>query len=850
VGSTASVDTDLRWTAADPDDDPLTFDVYFGTSYPASLLVEDHGDTVCNPGKLEYDNPYYWKVVAKDDKGHSTEGPDWFFTTAENEAPDQPSNPSPCDGCEEVAVTVTLSWDASDPDQDSLYYDVYLGTTDDPPLVVQQAGSSYKPEQDLGFGTDYYWKIVVHDEYANQTSGPVWHFKTGINGPPDDPFDPVPEDGAINRALDLDLRWKASDPENDPLLFDVYLGRDDPPTGVLATDISETTYEVSNRDYATTYYWQVVVRDDHGNEREGAVWRFTTKQNQPPNPPANPSPSDGEIDVALDVQLRWTGSDPEGDPLRYDVYLCTDNPPMTRVAQDIAEHEYVHPGGLDFSATYYWRIVAKDDYSNQQEGPVWHFSTIANAAPDSPSAPSPADGATDVAIDVSLQWTCSDPEGDLLLYDVYLSKDNPPMTRVAQDITEQEYVHPGGLQGSATYYWRIVAKDDYANQTQGPVWYFTVATTPDVEWERMFGGSMGDIGKSVQQTSDGGYIVAGSTSSIGAGDSDVYLIKVTSAGSEQWETSFGSAYGEYGRSVQQTSDGGYIIAGDAYSLIAGLNDVYLVKADAAGGKQWEKRFSAYPGGIPGQDSDDRGYSVEQSSDGGYIIAGWTHSLVEEQIDVYLIKVNSDGSKQWDKTLGGTGDDYGYSVQQTTDGGYVIAGETSSSGAGADDIYLVKVDAGGAIEWERAFGGAADDVGYSVQQTTDGGYIIAGSTWSFGTGAHPDVYLVKVDAGGAIEWEKTFGGTLDDRGYSVDQTTDGGYIVTGLTSSFDDKTYADVYLVKVGAAGSKQWEKTFGGAMGYDSGESVRQTSDGGYIVAGYTYSFAPGDVYLIKVAGP
>jgi hypothetical protein len=364
----------------------------------------------------------------------------------------------------------------------------------------------------------------------------------------------------------------------------------------------------------------------------------------------------------------------------------------------------------------------------------------------------------------------------------------------------------------------------------------TSVTTIDT-WEKTFGGTDYDWGNSVQQTSDGGYIIAGVTYSSGAGSADVYLIKTDSKGNLQWEKTFGGINVDWGYSVQQTSDGGYIIVGETESSVSGSYDVYLIKTDSAGNLEWEKTF--------GGTNDDWGYSVQQTSNGGYIIAGGTYSSVTGSYDVYLIRTDLDGNLEWEKTFGGTGYDSGDSVQQTADGGYIIAGGTYSSGAGSADVYLIRTDSLGNHIWDATFGGTDYDWGYSVQQAADGNYIIAGETYPSGAG-FADVYLIKTDADGNHIWNATFGGTDDDSGYSVQQTSDGGYIIAGETYS-SGAGLADVYLIKTDSVGNLQWEKTFGGTSD-DSGLSVRQTSDGGYIIAGETYSFGAGlaDVYLIK----
>jgi len=349
---------------------------------------------------------------------------------------------------------------------------------------------------------------------------------------------------------------------------------------------------------------------------------------------------------------------------------------------------------------------------------------------------------------------------------------------------------------------------------------------------KTYGVALWELAYSVQQTSDGGYIVASYTYSFG----DIFLIKTDMNGNKIWAKIYGGASDDTAFSVQQTSDGGYILAGVTRSFGAGGYDALLIKADASGNVQWAKTY----GGTSG----DYAYSVQQTSDGGYIVVGYTNSFGAGDYDIFLIKADASGNVQWAKTYGGTSGDYAYSVQQTSDGGYIVAGRTYSFGAGYYDIFLIKTDASGNVQWAKTYGGTSGDYAYSVQQTSDGGYIVAGTTWSFGAGYY-DIFLIKTDASGNVQWAKTYGGTDYDWAYSVRQTSDGGYIVAGYTQSFGAGDY-DIFLIKTDANGNISWAKTYGGTD-YDWAYSVRQTSDGGYIVAGYTASFgAFGDIFLIK----
>jgi len=443
---------------------------------------------------------------------------------------------------------------------------------------------------------------------------------------------------------------------------------------------------------------------------------------------------------------------------------------------------------------------------------------------------SPSEATLSVGQTVQLTATAKDADGNIVLVPAGGFSWQSSNSAVAE-------VDSGGkvtakAEGSAT----ITAKEKESGKSGSAS--IKVESVPSViTFEKTFGGSEDDWGHSVAKTSDGGYIIVGETKSFGSGRGDVYLIKTDSKGNLIWQQTFGGSEEDYGYSVAQTSDGGYIIAGGTYSFGSGGGDVYLIKTDSKGNLIWQKTF--------GGSDYDYGYSVAQTSDGGYIIAGGTYSFGSGKSDVYLIKTDSKGNLIWQKTFGGSDYDYGYSVAQTSDGGYIIAGGTYSFGSGERDVYLIKTDSNGNKIWQQTFGGGYDDWGESVAQTSDGGYIIVGLTWSFSSGER-DVYLIKTDSNGNKIWQQTFGGSEEAWGESVAQTSDGGYIIAGDTKSFGSGGY-DVYLIKTDSKGNKIWQQTFGG--GYDDwGTSVAQTSDGGYIIAGGTYSFGSGesDVYLIK----
>jgi hypothetical protein len=354
-----------------------------------------------------------------------------------------------------------------------------------------------------------------------------------------------------------------------------------------------------------------------------------------------------------------------------------------------------------------------------------------------------------------------------------------------------------------------------------------------VTFNKTYGEPDAETGRFVQQTSDDGYIITGDTDSFGAGD--VWLVKTDSTGKEVWNRTFGGTQGDRGNCVRQTTDDGYIITGKKDGDYDGIGDIWLIKTDSTGNKEWDKTF--------GGEDEDNGFCVQQTTDGGYIIIGKTRSFGAGKSDIWLIKTDYTGNMLWNRTFGGIDSDGGFCVQQTIDGGYIITGNTEVDYF--TDVWLIKTDSEGNKEWDKTFGRKYFDNGLCVQQTSEGGYIITGYTHRFGTNDW-DYLLIKTDSNGNMMWNITFGGREDDVSMYVQQTTDGGYILTGDTQSFGAGG-SDFWLIKTDSTGNVLWNKTFGGT-GNDYGYCVQQTTDGGYVITGLTSSFGAGsfDVWLIK----
>jgi len=369
-------------------------------------------------------------------------------------------------------------------------------------------------------------------------------------------------------------------------------------------------------------------------------------------------------------------------------------------------------------------------------------------------------------------------------------------------------------------------------------------TTAQVTFQKTYGRSSYDAANYVQQTSDGGYFIVGSTADHITEYRDFLLIRTDAGGDTLWTKTYGGINNDDGNSVQQTSEGGFILAGSSMSFGEGNGDALLIKTSANGDVVWAKSY----GGV----DSDNGLNVHQTSDGGYILAGNTMSFGAGYFDVYLIKTTANGDTAWTRTYGGPGGDFAYSVQQTTDGGYIIAGLTTSAGAGGADAFLIKTTASGDTLWTKTYGGASTDGGYTVEQTTDGGYMLTGYSQSFGPGTY-NIYLIRTTATGDTVWTKTYGHGAYDHALSGSLTSDGGVIITGQTNCCSSGDY-DAFAIKTNATGDTLWTKTYGGPNDGNGGPndewgySMMQTSDGGYIMGGATHSFNSDstDFYMVK----
>lgn len=405
-----------------------------------------------------------------------------------------------------------------------------------------------------------------------------------------------------------------------------------------------------------------------------------------------------------------------------------------------------------------------------------------------------------------------------------------------------------------------------------------LSQAPTIQWQKSYGGSFDDYGKCIRKTQDGGFVVVGYSYSNNGyvsgnhGASDIWVVKLNSAGSVIWQKSLGGSLNEESYSFEITSDDSIVIIGAASSSNGDVansscnGDYWIVKLDSLGTILWKNVYG-------GLSSTDRPFSINSTSDGGFIVAGESasnDSFVTGNhggFDYWVVKYNSLGIPQWQKALGSNNHDEAFSVKQTSDGGYIVVGVTNcgvtnngdvTGSHGNGDYWVVKLNSNGSIIWQKAFGGSYIDSANDVIQTSDGGYIVVGSSGSSNgdvIGNHSydyknDFWILKLDSLGSLQWQKSLGGTGHDIARSIKQTPDGNYIIIGSSSSLDGDVVGSFgsgnfvyWLVKINTLGSLLWQKPIGSYWGDNYAFSVDIALDGGFVVAGQTndsqYFYSP-----------
>lgn len=399
----------------------------------------------------------------------------------------------------------------------------------------------------------------------------------------------------------------------------------------------------------------------------------------------------------------------------------------------------------------------------------------------------------------------------------------------------------------------------------GVLWFWPSSLSlaqeaPAVTWQKTIGKKNG-MGQAVRQTADGGFIVCG-YAEIGDRDTDIYLIKTDKNGNVEWEETFGDIktkkifmgeekswpYIENCRSLEVTKDGGFILAGERWVFGAGDLELLILRVDETGKLIWKRAFNfgtwiqrgveRTAEGIRDvafeHSTGDQANSVKQTSDGGFVVCGESRSAIK---NMYLLKVDRNGRLEWQRTFGAGNEALCYSVQEAKDGGFLAVGSIMLSSTVGRDVYMVRTDKTGKVIWQKNLGGKGNREGQSVEPTRDGAYVIVGSTRpATGTQQFEQILLTKIDTDGNQLWERILLKGTESIGYSVQETEDGGFVVTGGKNHGPHGKafrYSDIYLVKTDKLGKEEWTMKFGGEFD-DVGYSVRKVMPGGYIITGFT----------------
>jgi PKD repeat protein len=427
---------------------------------------------------------------------------------------------------------------------------------------------------------------------------------------------------------------------------------------------------------------------------------------------------------------------------------------------------------------------------------------------------------------------------------VFYGTSVPQLSECQSSLVTAHTIHLTGLLPDTTYYFSVASTDEAGNQTidDNGGQYYQLPSVLATQWAKTYGGSDQDEARSIDQTADGGYVIAGLTTSFGGGV-DAWILKLDYFGTVEWEKAYGGAESDYANSIQQTADGGYIFAGHTPSAGQDWGDVWMVKLDPSGNIEWQKRY-----GGTGFETTDSAQFVQQTSDGGYIVSAYTSSFGAGNSDFWILRLDSIGNVIWQKTFGGGGSELVRCIRQT-DNGYVVTGYSVSFGSGGyPDLWVLSLNGDGDVIWQKSYGDSEWELGNSIQQTTDGGYVVAGQTSSFTSGNDvSDLWIVKLGSDGSVTWQKAYDWDWCDEAYSIEQTPDGGYVVLGWSN--DSQMDGDLFRVlKVDSNGAVLWEKTYIGSS-LDSTGNIQQTPDGGYIAGGWSrlLGVGGGDFWVLKL---
>ena len=448
---------------------------------------------------------------------------------------------------------------------------------------------------------------------------------------------------------------------------------------------------------------------------------------------------------------------------------------------------------------------------------------------------------------LNFSWSKS-PDADFLKYQLFVS--------TSSDMFGKNLIVSNTIKNDTTHSFVLSLTDplSYYQITVEDIWGFTsesVIVLPNKPYEmiKYYGGTDDEKGYAIEQTSDGGYIIVGSSRSYGSGGTDVWMLKVDANGEFNWSKTYGGQENDIGKDVIQTSDGGYIVTGYTKSFSSeGDSDLWLIKTDGNGESCIYSNNGSCSGGTSkwiktfGTSGDDYGNSVIETSNGDFIATGKSGRIPA----IFTVKTNSSGEKLWEKLYGAGPGDRAQCIIERADLGMLMLGKEITDSS-ADNVCLININADGEEIWHSRYGGAGADVGNYINDVSGGGYIITGSTKSFGNGNWDDAWLIKTSTSGSMEWQKYFGGSYSETGHYVHEKDGGGFIVSGYTESYGQGLY-DIWIISTDYTGNEIFSQTIGGSLD-DKALGGTKASDGELVIIGFTDSFGNGgeDILLIKM---
>ena len=729
TGEKVWIQPTFKWQSEDAEE----YELYLGTEHDNLELVTTTLDSEYElPYTLEMGTTYFWKVVAKNMFG-STESDVEMFQVGK--APEVKGVLNPLDGEEDVWKSPELQWEFECADN----FDVYMGKSpDDLQLIAENLAASTLTVEDLELGATYYWKVVGKNRFG-ETESPIWKFTVG--NVPAVPFNPEPADGAVDQFNSLVMRWESAKADS----YDLYMGFSEDKLDVVAADLQESAVEMYNLLFGTTYYWKVVAKNRFGTS-ESPIWKFTT--GQIPEKPEAVYPKNGDTEVPVDVTLQWSGDRAD----QYDLYFGATKLQMLGT---LTENQYTLPR-LHFGTSYNWKVIARNIFGEIESDPFTFRTKLPTVQQQNVVGGQKVD---------SGKKLIKTSDGGYIL------------------VGNTQSSELEGFMGESDI---IVAKLD---------------KDLNVQWIKLVGGKGWDEAADIKETNDG-YVVLGYTlstdvdSQVNKGGWDYLLAKLDKSGNKQWVKLYGGSGHDISSKVIVTSEGNYLIVGSTNSVNGdtggniGTWDTWLLKV----GTEGQILANKVIGGLDRE----KGMDILEVED-GYVIASITNSI-EGQVpynhgesDIWFVKLSKDlNTFVFNKAFGGTDQDEISKIMKTSDGNFLIVGYTTSvdgdvqKNSGYWDFWVIKADPDGNIIWQKTYGGEEEDVSYSAVEFPDGGYAIVGHTLSKNTidgfkGA-VDVWVVDIDEEGNVRWDKTYGGTLAEYGYDILIDEDGSLVIIGSSFS--------------------------------------------------------------------